>query len=195
MKKENKKLFKHQLLITAISVFGVVLAMLGGSFALFTSTSKSDEYNVLKAGNFELSYVDTGDGYGDILSLNGAYPISDADGKNSEAYRFNITNTGTIQANFKIKLLYDDSIIQEDGCQDNLLLQQYVKYQLDNNEPVLLSDTESNDYVIYEATDMAVGASEIHEIRIWITSDAPNSVLGKHFHGKLVVEGIQSETE
>ena len=192
-RKNKKKLFKHQLLITAISVFGVVLAMVGSSFAFFASTSKADEYNVLKAGDFELSYVDTGDGYGDVLSLNGSYPISDAEGKNTNPYRFNITNTGTIAADFKIKLLYDEAIVQEDGCQDKLLLQQYVKYQFDNNEPVLLSSKELSDYTIYQVYNMAPGNSEIHEIRIWIDESAPNSVLAKHFHGKLVVEGIQSD--
>ena len=73
---EKSKLFKHQLLITAISVFVLVVAMISGSYAIFSSTSKADEYNVLKVGELEISYVDTGTGYGDVLNLNGAYPIS-----------------------------------------------------------------------------------------------------------------------
>ena len=111
-KKDQLKLFKHQVLITAISVFALVISMIGGSYAIFSSTSKANEYNVLKVGQLEISYVDTGDGYGDILSLNGAYPISDDQGSLSVPYRFNITNTGTITADFKIKILYDESIIE-----------------------------------------------------------------------------------
>lgn len=184
------------MLITAISVFAVVVSMIGGSYALFSSTSKADEYNVLKVGELEISYVDTGDGYGDVLSLSGAYPISDTEGINSTPYRFSITNTGSITADFKIKILYDESIIEEDKCQDNLLDQKYVKYRFDNNEPVLLSDKESEDYVIYEANGLLPAkSSEIHEIRIWITENAPNEVLGKHFHGKVVIESTQSGIE
>ena len=101
MRRKNKiKLFKHQVLITAISVFAVVISMIGGSYAIFSSTSQADEYNVLKVGNLEISYVDTGDGYGDILSLNGAYPTSDEIGSSSSPYRFNVVNTGTIAADF-----------------------------------------------------------------------------------------------
>lgn len=191
-KKERVKLFKHQVLITVISVFAVVIVMFGGSYAIFSSTSKADEYNVLKVGELEISYVDTGDGYGDVLTLNGAYPISDTEGLASEPYRFSITNTGTITADFKIKILYDESIIEEDGCSNNLLSQKYVKYNFDDGNPILLSDNEDSGYVVYEANNLLPGSSEIHEIRLWIDEAATNEVLGKHFHGKVVVESIQS---
>ena len=190
--KNKSRLFKHQVLITAITVFAVVISMIGGSYAIFSSTSKADEYNVLKVGELEISYVDTGDGYGDILSLNGAYPVSDEEGAASSPYRFNITNTGTITADFKIKILYDESIIEEDGCENNLLLQKYVKYKFDNGEPTLLSSKESEDYLVYEASNLLPGSSEIHEIRIWIDESATNEILGKHFHGKVVIESTQS---
>lgn len=192
MRKEKLKLFKHQVLITVISVFAVVIAMIGGSYAIFSHTSKSDEYNVLKVGDLEISYLDTGDGYGDILSLNGAYPISDTEGSSSEPYRFSVTNTGTITADFKIKILYDEAIIEEDGCGSKLLPQKYVKYKFDNASPLLLGDKEGNGYIVYEGSNLLPGSSEIHEIRLWISENAGNDSLGKHFHGKVVVESTQS---
>lgn len=195
MRKNKNKLFKHQLLITTILGITIVLSMIGSSYALFSSTSKADEYNVIKVGELEISYVDTGTGYGDILSLNGAYPISDAEGTKNSPYRFNITNTGTITADFKIKILYDEAIIEEDGCRDNLLLQKYVKYKFDNDEPILLSDKESDNYVVYQADNLLPGSSEIHEIRIWLDENATNEALGKHFHGKVVIESTQTGIE
>ncbi len=196
MKKSRKaKLFKHQLLITAIVALTIAVAMLGGSYALFSSTSTADEYNVLKVGELEISYVDTGDGYGDILSLNGAYPVSDEVGEKSQAYRFNITNTGTVTADFKIKILYDEAIIEEDKCNDNLLNQKYIKYKFDNATPALLSSKADSNYVVYEANNLLPGSSEIHEIRIWIDDNSPNDILGKHFHGKVVVESTQAGIE
>lgn len=189
---KNKKIFKHQLLLTAISVFMIVFTMIGGSYAIFSSTSTAGEYNVIKAGTLEISYVDTGDGYGDVLSLNGAYPISDSEGIKLEPYRFNITNTGSIAADFKIKILYDEAIIKEDNCENNLLLQQYVKIKIDNEEPILLSSKENENYTIYSGTNLMPGSSENHNIRIWIDENAGNASLGKHFHGKVVVESIQS---
>ena len=198
------KLFKNQVLIVGICVFALVVSFIGGSYALFTSSSSAGEYNSLSVGDLEISYVDTGAGYGDVLSLNGAYPMSDVDGAQTTPYRFSIENKGTIPLDFRIKLLDDESIIQQDGCGSNLIDKNYVMVKLDNNQPVTLGSLESNGYVIYSGNNLAVGefdrletalvpgSSEIHEVRIWIKSDAPNSVLGKHFHGKVVVETNQA---
>ncbi len=201
--KTHLHLFKHQLLITIISVFAVVVAMIGGSYAFFSSTSKADEYNVLKVGELEISYVDQGEGYGDVLSLNGAYPMSIDDAKQITPYRFNVVNTGTLAADFKIKIKNDEAIIAEDHCEKNLLDDQYIMYQFDHEEPVLLSSKASEDYTIYSSQNLIAdpdgeengllkNSSEIHEIRIWIKEDAPNEILGKHFHGKVVIESVQS---
>jgi len=190
--RNKKTLFKHQIMITAITVFAVVISMLGGSYAIFSSTSKADEYNSLTVGELEISYVDTGDGYGDILSLSGSYPMSDSEGKKSTPYRFNVVNTGTIAADFKIKIEYDESIIEEDECGNNLLDFKFVKYQFDNNEPAILGDKESKGYIVYEAKNLLPGSSEIHEIRMWIDENATNEILGKHFHGKVVIESVQA---
>lgn len=196
MKKKNKeKLFKHQILITAISVFAVICSMVGGSYAIFSSTSRAGEYNMLKVGDLEISYVDTGAGYGDVLSLNGVYPMKDPTNEEFEkmtAYRFSITNTGTITADFKIKILNDESIIKADNCGNNLLSTQYIKYKLDNDPPVLLEDKKSEGYTIYKRDNLQAKSSEIHNIWIWIDEHAPNDVVGKHFHGKVVIESIQS---
>ena len=196
----NKKVnrFKNQIVLTGIAVVAVVVSMIGGSYAIFSSSSTAGEYNVLKAGNLEVSYVEGENGYGDVLSLNGAYPMSDSDGIKQTPYRFNITNTGDIPLDYRIKIEYDEAIIAEDHCENNLLDQQYVKYQFESTgTATLLSTKAADDYVIYDSAKanepaLQPGSSKIHEIKLWITSDAPNSVLGKHFHGKVVVESIQS---
>lgn len=201
---KNIKLFKNQVLIVGICVFALVVSLIGGSYALFTSTSNSGEYNSLTVGDLEISYVDTGSGYGDVLSLNGSYPMSEVDGAATEPYRFSIENKGDIPLDFRIKLKDDESIIEQDNCSSNLLDKSYVMVKVDNETPVLLSSLASSDYVIYSRNNLDVGekdelstalvpgSSEIHEVRIWIKADAPNIVLGKHFHGKIVVETNQT---
>ena len=201
---KNVKLFKNQIFIVGICVFTIVVSLIGGSYALFTSTSSAGEYNSLSVGDLEISYVDTGAGYGDVLSLNGAYPMSDADGANTTPYRFSIENKGTIPLDFRIKLKDDESIIEQDGCINNLMDKDYVMIKFDNESPVTLGSLAESDYIIYSGNNLGVGekdrletalvpgSSEIHEVRIWIKSDAPNSVLGKHFHGKVVVESNQT---
>ena len=194
MRNKNKlRLFKHQILFTGIAVFALVVSVFGSSYAIFTSSVSSGDYNVLQVGELEISYVDPGSGYGDILSLNGAYPVADKDGKESEPYRFYIKNVGGVAVDFKVKLKNDESIIMTDNCGDNLLSNDYVRVQFDSTGTVYtLSDLISSDYTLYEKQNLASGSSEIHEIRIWIAANAPNSVLGSHFHGKVVVELTQA---
>ena len=193
MKKGKIQLFKNQILITSIVAFALVLSIVGSSYAIFTSSVSSDEFNYLKVGKLELSYVDTGNGYGDVLSLNGAYPMTDNEGKNTTPYRFYIKNVGDVDADFKIKIKNDESIIELEDCGDNLLDYRYIRVQFDSTGTVYtLSDLLSSDYTLYEKKNLIVGASEIHEIRIWLAADAPNSVLGTHYHGKVVIELTQA---
>ena len=211
MNRKTEK-FKGQIMVTAIAVLGVVLSTIGGSYALFSSSTSAGEYNVLTAGNLEISYVEGENGLGDILSLNGSYPQSDPTSLNNllelQSYRFNITNTGNVPLDYRIKIEYDESIIEEDGCgpidspNNNLLGFEYIKYNFDrevdsNNIPVARVLGDAPNHIIYDsAADNQPGlvhnGSRNFEIRLWIKSDAPNSILGKHFHGKVVVESVQS---
>ena len=202
---KKKERVKGQIALTAIAVIAVVVSMVGGSYAIFSSSVSSGEYNVLSAGNLEISYVEGENGYGDILSLNGAYPQANpanlSELQAMTAYRFNITNTGDIPLDYRIRIEYDDAIIDEDGCRNNLLSFDYIRYNfdktLDNNVPVSNILSSATSHIIYDSAAanqpaLQPNSSKIHEIRIWIDNDAPNSVLGKHFHGKVVIDSIQS---
>lgn len=198
MKKVER--YKNQIIITAIAVFVVVVSMIGGSYALFTSSSSAGEYNVLKAGKLEISYVEGENGYGDILSLNGAYPVSDATGLQNDSYRFNITNTGNVAVDYRIRIENDEAIVQEDGCGSNLMDFNNIKYTFDYSTsnpvtPAILG--EQTDHVVYDSVvanqpGLQPGDSRIHEIKVWIKDSAGNEVLGQHFHGKVIIETIQT---
>ncbi len=131
--------------------------------------------------------------------------MTDEEAQDLKPYRFNLVNTGTIDADYRIKIKNDEAIIAEDNCEGKLLDFKYIKYQLDNGDPTLLSEKAADDYTIYSFKNLKAptngqegllpNSSEIHEIRIWITADAPNEVLGKHFHGKVVIESVQSGVE
>ena len=199
---------KKQVLITMIAVLVLVVSMIGGSYALFSNSSNSGEFNFVEAGNLEISYVEGENGAGDVLSLNGEYPQASpttlSDLEKLSVYRFNVTNTGNAPIDYIIKVEYDDAIIAADNCSNNLLDFQYVRYNFDkqidendNNKPISNLLSSNNEHIVYDSKaanqpGLVSGGSMIHEIRLWIDSNAPNSVLGKHFHAKVVVEAIQS---
>ena len=192
MKKRNRKeLFKHQTILTAILVIAVVITTFGGSYAWFNSQIMKDEYNAFKEEDFELSYVANDSGYGDILSLVGQKPMSDSDANNLKPYRFNVTNVGSKEKYFKLKIDLDQSIIEEDGCVKNLLATSYIKFKIDNQQPQVLGNFAAKDYQIYLSPESIMpGSSEIHELRIWVDENAPQSIKNKHFHATVAVESV-----
>lgn len=197
MKKNRNQLFRRQLLITFCSVVAVVLITLVGTYAIFSKTSFGTEYNVVQVGELELSYVDLSD-EGNILQLASSYPITDAKGEAAVPYRFSVENTGTLVANYTIKIIEDANTIAVDGCSDRLLDMTHLRYKFDNELSGNLIDKASaeveKEYIIYSGVLQPM-ESDIHEIRIWINENSPNSVLGKHFHGKVMVDVVQDENQ
>lgn len=193
--KSKKTVMKHQILVNGILVLAFVITMVGGSYAWFNSQAMNDEYNAFKEEDFEISYVADEDGYGDILSLVGEVPISDSEGIQLKPYRFSITNLGEKEKNFKLKINLDQSIIEEDGCINNILSTSYIKYKIDNQSPKILKTTELKDYEIYTSSETIMpGSSEIHELRIWIDENSPEVVKNKHFHAIVNVESYDKSS-
>ena len=192
-KKQISKTFSRELKITIVSIFVVTVVMISSAFAIFSSVQKSEKYNTLTVGTLKVDFIDTEDGMGNIINLNGAYPISDAKGQKEDPYSFKITNSGTLAASYKIKILDDTDMINEDNCQDNLLDKSKIRVSINKGEAFTLSDTEANEFTVEQGT---LEASDVknYEIRIWIKEDSGNEVLGKHYHGKIVVEGVNAKS-
>ena len=186
------RLIKRELVLMIITILLATSVTIGGSYAIFSNIEKAEKYNVVKTGTLQIAYDDTSTGLGNIISLNGAYPESDIDGQKREPYRFKVTNTGSLNAKYSVKILDDSSMISEDGCGDKLLDKSKIKYSLNTGVPTILS-TMADSYIVARGT-LAAGESVTFEIRMWIDESAGNEVLGTHYHGKIVVEAGQKES-
>ncbi len=184
------KIFKRELTLTIISIVGVTIIMLGGSYSIFSQITRADDSSVLKTGTLALEFNDTDEGLGNIINLNGEYPISDDEGLEKKPYTFKITNTGSINASYKIRILDDSSMIDEDGCINELLRKEVIKYSIDGESPLLLSNASEG---VIKTGTLEGGGSAVHSIKMWISDLADNSDLGKHYHGKILVEAVQEE--
>lgn len=182
---------KQEFLIIMAGALLLTCCFFGSSYALNNSLLPTAEFNYFGTSNLELSYVDRGTGNGDFLSLVNATRISDAEARNQDGYRFSITNISGGAYKYRLRLLEDAAMINEDGCIDRQLYANYIRFQFDNQEPKSLSQIENNGYVLYESTENILpGNSEIHELRIWLKEDTP-SVVKEHYHGKIVLEEIE----
>lgn len=188
VEKKVTKAFTRGAQFTIISIFLVTIILISSAYAIFSSVQKQETYNTLTVGTLKIDFDQSSTDMGNIINLNGAYPISDVEGQATSPYSFKITNSGTLTAYYKIKIVDDTDMITEDGCQNNLLPKDKIKVSINGETPFLLSSMEANNYIVNDG-NLTATESKIFEIRIWIDEAAGNEVLGKHYHGKIVVEG------
>ncbi len=192
----NKYLSKglsREIKFTIISIFVVTIVMISSAYAIFSSIQKADEANTLTVGTLNVEFSTDSKELGNIIKLNGAYPESDEDGIKEKPYEFKITNSGNVDAGYKIKIVDDNDMIEADNCSDNLLDKGEIRVSVDGKPPFTLSDVASTEYIV-ETGYLSAGKSKEYSIRVWISDASGNEVLGKHYHGKILIEAQNTST-
>ena len=183
------KMAKRQLLVTLFSILGVTIISLGSAYAVFTSVSKSEDYNVIKVGTLN---IDFGEDSSNTIDLTGQYPMSDEEGLKLTPYVFTITNTGTLTADYEVFIQDDTDMINQDNCSGNQLNKDYIRYKLDTGSPANLSSIAGSNYKIATGS-LEAGSSVNYTLYVWIREGVGNDVLNKHYHGKIVVNGVNTQ--
>ena len=180
------KMAKRQLLVTLFSILGVTIISLGSAYAVFTSVSKSADYNVIKVGTLN---IDFGEDSSNTIDLSGQYPMSDEEGLKLKPYTFTIKNTGTLTADYEVYIQDDQDMISKDNCTNNQLNKDYIRYKLDTGTPANLSSLAGSNYKIATGS-LEPNGSVTYTLYVWIREGVGNDVLSKHYHGKIVVNGV-----
>ena len=183
------KMAKRQLLVTLFSILGVTIISLGSAYAVFTSVSKSEDYNVIKVGTLN---IDFGSDSSNTIDLTGQYPMSDEEGLKLTPYVFTITNTGSLTADYEVFIQDDTDMINQDNCSGNQLNKDYIRYKLDTGSPANLSSIAGSNYKIASGS-LEAGGSVTYTLYVWIREGVGNDVLNKHYHGKIVVNGVNTQ--
>ena len=179
------KMAKRQLTVTLCSIFGVTLLTIGSAFSMFTTQAVGEE-QVIKVGTLNIDFGEDADG---TLSLTGNYPMDDVTGNGTAPYTFTIKNTGSLETYYTVKLEDDTEMIEQENCTGSLIDKNQVKYSIDAGAPGILGEIETNSNIIDQGM-LANGASKTYNLRLWIKENAPNTVLNRHYHGKIVIEGV-----
>ena len=179
------KMGKRQLMLTLLSIFGVTMLSIGSTFAIFTVSSKSAEYNVIKTGTLNINFAADASS---TVGLNNALPMSDTNGLAQSGTTFTITNTGSLPANYSVSLKDDTDMVTQDNCSAKQLAKTNIKYSLDGSSASLLSTAIDSELI---SGTLNSGESKTFTLKLWIKEDATNEVLNKHYHGKIVVDATQ----
>ncbi len=191
MKKNNsiKKEYKLGLIVLCISILICITSI---SYAIWSQLIEGKTKNVITTAKLDINFQNEEN----EINIKNAVPVSDSTGINSNDYVFELKNTGTIKANYRLAIIEDEKIYEEDKCSDKKLELSNIKYVIkeasDNennaNNIEILSEDNGN---IYEG-EISPGEVKKFSLKLWIKSDADNSIIGKHFHGTVKVEAIQN---
>lgn len=197
--KQKKKENKLGLIILCLSILICIVSV---SYAIWTQFIQGKNINKITTAKLDIVFEDENN----PINLQNAIPISDDQGQQTIPYVFNLENRGTVPAGYRLYLTEDEDSYREDDCLDKKMnlsdikisfaeVNQYVENASFNTD--LLSSSGGK---LFEGT---IDANQIKTfaLKLWIKSDAtagtkddPNSgVMGKHFHGKVKVEAIQSD--
>ncbi len=193
--KENKsnkrKDPNRQYISLIVMLLMMTVVLFASSYSFFQYQRSGKKQNIMQTANLNIVIDDNGN-----LGINqqNSFPAYDEVGRQNDPYKFTLKNIGSVAANYQLKLVPDNKAIEEDGCQENLLEEKSVKFQLIKDGVVLKEDTIASltDYVIdagFIGLVEGVNAYD-YELRLWISSEAGKEVMGRHYHGRIDVEII-----
>ena len=175
--KKRKKFYIIALIL--ILIIGVTM---GYSFSYFFATDVI-ENNLVNTECFKISFEDRNDIY-----LDNAYPMSDSEASQLTPYTFTIKNTCKITANYQVNI---------ETMTGTSLDRSYLKYELDNDEPKLLSSAslvdEKLNMTAIESRKLVEGMivedEEItYNLRLWIDeTTTKEQTANKLYKGKVVI--------
>ena len=171
---KNKKKIIIVVIVLAISLIG--FSLLNSTYSLFYHedvASNSDNYST---GLLSI----TATGKGDSISLTNTLPMSDTEGAATTAYTFTIKNIGNLDYKFNVKLL-------STGDSSTTIDSQYIKVKVDNDPATTLSSLSNS--IIKNNITLSAGQSIDISIRVWLSSNTPNTQIGKIFNSKIVTDG------
>ncbi len=186
---------KKQTTVIALTVIGICIGLLGISYAIFFKVDDSTNVQTVSSGSLVVQF-----GEGSKITTE-MLPQTDSEGMATSGYSFSVTNKGSIDMLYDI-FIYNDPDASND-FNNTMLPHQYIKVSIDGSDPVLLSEledsgvtvTSDSNYSSYNLTgennikrivgkDIFVRAAgsgkdvNTHIIKLWITEDAPTSIIG-----------------
>ena len=167
---------KRLIVIGTISIILVCMLFIGTTYSIFTSNDIDPNANVYTTGNLDITYTLSSDN----INFTDATPVSDDKVKDIKPYRITVNNMGNVDYKF--------NIILTDTTATDSINYDYIMTQVGKLDPISLSSTTSN--IIKSDIIIKAGTSVPIDIRIYLSSDIPNTEVGKNFAAKLSIDGI-----
>lgn len=171
----NQKV-SNKMIIIIISILIVIAISASTTYSLISGSKKLSN-NSYSTGILDITYNE-----GETLVLNSYIPMDDIQGSSTKPYTITISNKGTVSYKFDLSIL---STVED---VNNIINPKYIKIQVDEKEPVKLSDL--NNGLLYTGLIIDSGKDIQLKIRMWLDEKTPNTEIGHIYSAKLVASGL-----
>ena len=190
---ENNKSDKKQRFLFILIVSVLIIAIVGVSYAWFSITVRGNTTQVVQSGDLSLTIEDE-----NSLLLAKALPMPDSEGiKGEKEYTFTLSNNGTSDLDFVIKLI--DDLVAQGSCPADLnsgstckfIPSTYIRYQVteEGKTPVVGGLGSTGEVT----TGTIKGKEKINfTLKLWLGEDTPNEYQNSFYLGKLEITGTQN---
>lgn len=183
---KRKYLMMLSLVFATLGLFSIVL---GSSYALFTTTVTTKDYAIY-TGNLKVDF----EGNTNVMNLEHEYPKTNEEGLASEGYSFNITNNGSVNAKYQIRL---DTDLADAG---NMILN-YLKVALIRNDgsdevigPFLVSNLNEA-FVLLKNQSLQIGQTDSYTLKLWLDYSTPLEARKYFAYVRVVVDSVQDTAD
>lgn len=191
MKKDNKNikkkntipLTKAQIIFSVIAILIGISALIGASYAVLKVTSRSDYKSTINTGNFQIDFTT-----GEVLNIKNMGPMSKSDGMNTDSFTFTITNSGTMDASYKVYL--DENSETTTVPSTDYLMISYRTGDDAFSEPISIKDLYNSNTLALNKV-LSKGKSITYEMKIWLDEDAGDEYQKTTYSARIVVESSQ----
>ena len=182
MKKVNLNEVKNKIL----SVFLLILLLVGGSYAWFNYVKVGDKTQVVRAGKYSFKLEECEN---DII-LKNAVPESAKKGLEEDVCTFRVQNTGSVSGEYTVYLDDEELEEKEKRMNDSFVRYSLVKGDEEESEEKtkLLTTTGTNPERVMATGTLNKGEEDVYHLKVWIDSEATNEVMSTIFYGKLRVK-------
>ena len=192
----NKKTLKNFLRRETFTICSCLIIIIASSAlissALFTFNKADDKNQVVKSGTFSITFQ------GNSAVVGDTYILNDSDGLNTDGYQFTVKNTGSIESTYNIMLGRNRSQTT------NLIDLQYIRYSIDGDTPKTLTDSQritfatdedntTNCMYLLKSVNEKSGITNTHNVKVWISSSAPDSVISKNLDLSIMVTAVAAD--
>lgn len=190
-----KNFLLRQSVVITISIICVIALISFSSYAAFVVQKEDADAVIIDSGYLKITYTN-----GNILKITDMVPTADSNIADLAGYTFSIKNDNSgidpssLDSNTIIKLMVNS---------DNQVPVEYIKCQLfsgTSSNPFATTDTTASTMQnigknanIIKSIILNPGNTKYYGLKVWLASNAPNSVIGKKISLKIQVDSIVNE--